>query len=205
MRVLFRLCWLGWALAVPVCALAARLAPVADVSGEASGAASRMVFKENTKKKEAACQLTLMHVYTSKFNKKFTQFAFTGSVLAQRSAGKPMTLTVIGQNHQLGRNEKDIKPFSIPRIELGVEDVSVRRFTDAKAKCKKSHVCVHYKDTAKHELQTWVGDEAKNMHLLFPLVTKQPTVVMDLSKFPAAGKDTSTPLAQFKNCTAHLR
>ena len=109
MRVLFRLCWLGWALAVPVYALAARSAPVADVSGDASGAASRMVFKENTKKKEAACQLTLMHVSTCKFNKKFTQFAFTGSVLAQRSAAKPMTLTVIGQNHQLGRNEKDIQ------------------------------------------------------------------------------------------------
>ncbi len=44
-----------------------------------------MVFKENKKnKKEPSGQLTLMHVYTSKFNKKHTQFAFTGSVVAKR-------------------------------------------------------------------------------------------------------------------------
>ena len=87
-------------------AYAARSASTPDVSGDAS----RMAFKSSKKnKKEPSCQLTLMHVYTSKFNKKFTQFAFTGSVLAQRSAAKPMTLTVIGQNHQLGRNEKDIQ------------------------------------------------------------------------------------------------
>lgn len=39
-------------------------------SSNMAGDASRMVFKENAKnKKEPTCQLTLMHVYTSKFNK----------------------------------------------------------------------------------------------------------------------------------------
>jgi hypothetical protein len=37
------------------------------------------------------------------------------------------------------------------------------------------------------------------------LVTKQPAVVIDLSKFPAAGQDSTTPLTQFKSCAAHLR
>ena len=172
-----------------------------DVTGDAS----RMVFKENTKnKKEPGCQLTLMHVYTSKFNKKFTQFAFTGSLVAKRELGKPMVLSVIGQNHQLAPGGKSIQPFPIPRIELGVEEVSVRRFTGHKANCKKGNVCAEYKDTKKNELQTWLGDDAKNLHLLFPLVTKQPAVVIDLSKF-AAGQSGQTPLAQFKRCTAALR
>lgn len=183
-------------------AQAARPAQLPDVSGDAS----RMVFKENKKNKnELSCQLTLMHVYTSKFNKKFTQFAFTGSVVAKREAGKPMVLSVIGQNHQLAAGRKDIQPFPISRIELGVDDVSVRRFIAHKTSCKTHSVCAQYTDTQKHELQSWVGDDSKNMHLLFPLVTKQPAVVIDLSKFAANNKDSQAPLAQFKRCTAHLR
>ena len=182
-------------------AQAARNAKSPNMSGDAS----RMVFKENKKnKKEPSCQLTLMHVYTSKFNKKHTQFAFTGSVVAKREKGKDMVLTVVGQNHQLTPGGKDVKPFPIPRIELGVEDVSVRRYAEHKKKCKKGHVCAEYKDTKKHELQTWVSDEAKNLSLLFPLVTKQPSVVVDLSKFGPSGKENQTPLAQFKSCSANL-
>jgi hypothetical protein len=195
-------CLLSVSLVAPICAHAARSAQLPDVSGDAS----RMAFKENTKnKREPSCQLTLMHLYTSKFNKKFTQFAFTGSVVAKREAGKPMVLSVIGQNYQLVPSGKDIKPFPIPRIELGVDEVSIRRFTGHKTSCKKSSVCAEYKDTKKHELQSWVGDDSKNMHVLFPLVTKQPAVVIDLSKFAASGKDGQTPLAQFKACAAGLR
>jgi hypothetical protein len=167
---------------------------------------SRMTFKENKKnKKEPSCQLTLMHVYTSKFNKKFTQFAFTGSVVAKREKGKEMVLTVVGQNHELSPSGKDFKPFPLPRIELGVEDASVRRYTEHKQKCKKGHVCAEYKDTKKHELQTWIGDDKRNLSLLFPLITKQPSVVIDLSKFGPSGKETEPPMSQFKACTAALR
>ena len=170
-----------------------------------SGDASRMAFKSSKKNKnEPNCQLTLMHVYTSKFNKKHTQFAFTGSVVVKREVGKPMVLSVIGQNHQLSATGKDIKPFPISRIELGVEDTSVRRFTGHKASCRKNSVCAEYKDTKKHELQTWVSDGGKNLSLLFPLVAKQPAVVIDLSKFPPAGQRTETPLAQFKACVVAL-
>ena len=103
-----------------------------------SGDASRMVFKENKKNnKEPSCQLTLMHVYTSKFNKKHTQFAFTGSVVAKREKGKDMVLTVVGQNHELNPLGKDFKPFALQRIELGVEDTSVRRLSEHKHKCKE--------------------------------------------------------------------
>jgi hypothetical protein len=195
-------CGLGVGLFVPLHAQAARQAQATNASGDAS----RMVFKENKKnKKEMSCQLTLMHVYTSKFNKKHTQFAFTGSVVAKREKGKDMVLTVVGQNHQLIPGSRDAKPFSILRIELGVEDVSVRRYSEHKQKCKKGHVCAEYKDTQKHELQTWVSDEKKNLSLLFPLVTKQPAVVIDLSKFGPSGKETELPMAQFKVCTAALR
>jgi hypothetical protein len=186
--------------AIPVQAARSTQAP--DVSGDAS----RMVFKENSKnKKEPSCQLTLMHVYTSKFNKKFTQFAFTGSVMAKREKGKDMVLTVVGQNHELSASGKDFKPFALQRIELGVEDTSVRRLSEQKAKCKKGHVCAEYKDTKKHELQTWVSDDKRNLSLLFPLTTKQAAVVIDLSKFGPSGKETEPPLAQFKSCTAALR
>lgn len=175
-------------------------------SSNMAGDASRMVFKENAKnKKEPTCQLTLMHVYTSKFNKKHTQFAFTGSLVAKREKGRDMVLTVVGQNHQLTPGGKDIKPFPIPRIELGVSDVSVRRYTEHKQKCKKGYVCAEYKDTKKNDLQTWVSDEKKNLSLLFPLVIKQPAVVIDLSKFGPSGKETEPPMAQFKACTAALR
>ncbi len=195
-------CVLVCSLVVATPAQAARNAQSPNMSGDAS----RMVFKENKKnKKEPSCQLTLMHVYTSKFNKKHTQFAFTGSVVAKREKGKDMVLTVVGQNHQLTPGGKDVKPFPIPRIELGVEDVSVRRYSEHKKKCKKAHVCAEYKDTKKHELQTWVSDEKKNLSLLFPLVTKQPSVVVDLSKFGPSGKETEPPMAQFKACTAALR
>ena len=195
-------CALVCSLVAAVPAQAARNAQSPNVSGDAS----RMVFKENKKnKKEPTCQLTLMHVYTSKFNKKHTQFAFTGSVVAKREKGKDMVLTVVGQNHQLTPGGKDVKPFPIPRIELGVEDVSVRRYSEHKQQCKKGHVCAEYKDTKKHELQSWVSDEKKNLSLLFPLVTKQPSVVVDLSKFGPAGKETEPPMAQFKACTAALR
>ena len=139
-------CALVCGLVAAVPAQAARNAQSPNMSGDAS----RMVFKENKKnKKEPSCQLTLMHVYTSKFNKKHTQFAFTGSVLAKREKGKDMVLTVVGQNHQLTPGGKDVKPFPIPRIELGVEDVSVRRYSEHKQKCKKGHVCAEYKDTKK--------------------------------------------------------
>jgi hypothetical protein len=195
-------CALVCSLVAATSAQAARNAQSPNVSGDAS----RMVFKENKKnKKEPACQLTLMHVYTSKFNKKHTQFAFTGSVVAKREKGKALVLTVVGQNHQLTPGGKDVKPFPIPRIELGVEDVSVRRYSEHKQKCKKGHVCAEYKDTKKHELQTWVSDEKKNLSLLFPLETKQPSVVVDLSKFGPSGKETEPPMAQFKVCTAALR
>jgi dipeptidyl aminopeptidase/acylaminoacyl peptidase len=195
-------CALVCGLVVTTSAQAARNAQSPNMSGDAS----RMVFKENKKnKKEHSCQLTLMHVYTSKFNKKHTQFAFTGSVIAKREKGKDMVLTVVGQNHQLTPGGKDVKPFPIPRIELGVEDVSVRRYSEHKQKCKKGHVCAEYKDTKKHELQTWVSDETKNLSLLFPLVAKQPSVVVDLSKFGPSGKETEPPMAQFKACTAALR
>jgi hypothetical protein len=195
-------CALVWGLVAAVPAQAARNAQSPNMSGDAS----RMVFKENKKnKKETTCQLTLMHVYTSKFNKKHTQFAFTGSVVAKREKGKTLVLTVVGQNHQLTPGGKDVKPFPIPRIELGVEDVSVRRYSERKQKCKKGHVCAEYKDTKKHELQSWVSDETKNLSLLFPLVTKQPSVVVDLSKFGPSGKETEPPMAQFKACTAALR
>ena len=194
--------WLGVFLVMSMPAQASRTAQLPDVSGDAS----RMVFKANTKnKKEPSCQLTLMHVYTSKFNKKFTQFAFTGSVVAKREVSKPMALSVIGQNHQLSPSGKGIQPFPIPRIELGVEDVSVRRFKVHQSSCKKSSVCTEYQDNKKNELHTSVGDDAKNLHLLFPLVAKQPAVVIDLSKFPASAQDSTTPLAQFKRCAAHLR
>lgn len=167
---------------------------------------SRMVFKDNTKnKKEPSCQLTLMHVYTSKFNKKHTQFAFTGSVMAKLEKGKNMVVTVVGQNHELTPSGKDFKPFALSRIELGVEETSVRRYSEHRAKCKKSHVCAEYKDTKKHELQSWVSDDKRNLSLLFPITTKQPAVVIDLSKFGPAGKETEPPLAQFKSCTAALR
>ncbi len=167
---------------------------------------SRMVFKENKKnKKEPSCQLTLMHVYTSKYNKKFTQFAFTGSVVAQREKGKGLVLTVVGQNHELTPSGKDFKPFPLPRIELGVEDASVRRLIEHKHKCKKGHVCAEYKDAKKQDLQNWVSDNKRNLSLLFPLTTKQPAVVIDLSKFGPSGKETEPPLARFKNCTAGLR
>ncbi len=165
---------------------------------------SRMVFKES-KKNKPSCQLTLMHVYTSKYNKRFTQFAFTGSVVAQREKSKGLVLTVVGQNHELTPSGKDFKPFPLPRIELGVEGASVRRLIEHKHKCKKGHVCAEYKDTKKHELQTWVSDDKRNLSLLFPLTTKQPAVVIDLSKFGPSGKETEPPLAQFKNCTAGLR
>jgi hypothetical protein len=198
--VLMGYCCFSLPFCIPTYVQAARAAQVPDVSG----APSRMVFKENTKNsKEPSCQLTLMHVYTSKFNKKFTQFAFTGSVVAKRKAGQPMVLSVIGQNHQLSSSRKDIQPSPIPRIELGLEDVSVRRFTGHRTSCKKNSVCVEYKDTPKNELQTWVGDEAKNLHLLFPLMTKQAPVVIDLSKL-LSGTGSKPPLAQFKSCTAHL-
>jgi hypothetical protein len=164
---------------------------------------SRMVFKEN--KKMPSCQLTLMHVYTSKFNKKFTQFAFTGSVVAKREKGKALVLTVVGQNHELSPSGKDFKPFVLPRIELGVEDASVRRLTEHTHKCKAGHVCAQYKDSKKHELQAWVSDDQRNLSLLFPLTQKQPAVVIDLSKFGPSGKETEPPLAQFKSCTASLR
>jgi hypothetical protein len=171
-----------------------------------SGDASRMVFKENKKNnKEPSCQLTLMHVYTSKFNKKHTQFAFTGSVVAKREKGKDMVLTVVGQNHELNPLGKDFKPFALQRIELGVEDTSVRRLSEHKHKCKKGHVCAEYKDTKKHELQTWVSDDKRNLSLLFTLTAKQPAVVIDLSKFGSSGKETEPPLAQFKSCISALR
>ena len=195
-------CALACALVVPVSAYAVRNAQLPHVSADAS----RMVFKENKKnKKEPSCQLTLMHVYTSKFNKKHTQFAFTGSVVAKREKGKDMVLTVVGQNHQLTPGGKDVKPFSLPRIELGVEDVSVRRFSEHKQKCKKGHVCAEYKDTKKHELQSWVSDEKRSLSLLFPLVSKQAPVVVDLSQFGPAGQASEPPLAQFKACAAALR
>jgi hypothetical protein len=201
-KALVAYCALVCVLVAAVPALAARNAQSPNMSGDAS----RMVFKENKKnKKEPSCQLTLMHVYTSKFNKKHTQFAFTGSVVAKREKGKDMVLTVVGQNHQLTPGGKDVKPFPIPRIELGVEDVSVRRYSEQKQKCKKGHVCAEYNDTKKHELQSWVSDETKNLSLLFPLVTKQPSVVVDLSKFGPSGKETEPPMAQFKACTAALR
>jgi hypothetical protein len=201
-RALVAYCALVCCLVAVVPAQAARNAQSPNMSGDAS----RMVFKENKKnKKEPTCQLTLMHVYTSKFNKKHTQFAFTGSVVAKREKSKDMVLTVVGQNHQLTPGGKDVKPFPIPRIELGVEDVSVRRYSEHKQKCKKGHVCAEYKDTKKHELQTWVSDETKNLSLLFPLVAKQASVVVDLSNFGPSGKETEPPMAQFKACTAALR
>ncbi|PUE28718.1 hypothetical protein B9Z35_11980 [Limnohabitans sp. Jir61] len=173
---------------------------------DAGGAISRMEFKEGKKNpKEPSCKLTLMHIYTSKFNKKHTQFAFTGSVVAKREKGKEMVLSVIGQNHQMSPTGKEIKPFDLPRIELGIEDASVRRYSEHKQKCKKGYVCAEYKDTKKRELQTWISDDKKSLNLLFPLVTKQPSVVIDLSKFAPPGKDDITPLAQFKACTAHLK
>lgn len=175
-------------------------------SSNMAGDASRMVFKENAKnKKKPTCQRTLMHVYTSKFNKNHTQFAFTGSLVAKREKGRDMVLMVVGQNHQLTPGGKDIKPFPIPRIELGVSDVSVRRYTEHKKKCKKGYVCAEYKDTKKNDLQTWVSDEKKNLSLLFPLAIKQPAVVIDLSKFDPSGKETEPPVAQFKACTSALR
>ena len=181
---------------------AARNAQLPNLSGDAS----RMVFKENKKnKKEPSCQLTLMHVYTSKFNKKHTQFAFTGSVVAKREKGKALVLTVVGQNHELTPSGKGFKPFPLPRIELGVEDTSVRRYSEHPQKCKKGHMCSEYKDTKKHELQAWVSDDKRNLSLLFPLITKQPAVVIDLSKFGPSAKEAEPPLAQFKACTAALR
>jgi len=192
---------LGVSLASTLSAHAARQASVPDLSGNAS----RMAFKEGKKnKKETSCQLTLMHVYTSKFNKKHTQFAFTGSVVAKRDAGKPMVLSVIGQNHQLAPGGKGIQAFPLSRIEVGVEDVSVRHFTERKNSCKKNSVCAEYKDTKKHELQTWISDGGKQLSLLFPLANKQPAVVIDLSKFGPSGKASEAPLTQFKTCAANL-
>lgn len=103
--------WLGVFLVMSMPAQAARTAQLPDVSGDAS----RMVFKANRKnKKEPSCQLTLMHVYTSKFNKKFTQFAFTGSVVAKREVGKPMVLSVIGQTISLPLAAKASNRFQFP-------------------------------------------------------------------------------------------
>lgn len=201
--------WTLLAFCASICVIASAMPAQAASNMQSSnmaGDASRMVFKENAKnKKEPTCQLTLMHVYTSKFNKKHTQFAFTGSLVVKREKGSDMVLTVVGQNHQLTPGGKDIKPFPIPRIELGVSDVSVRRYTEHKQKCKKGYVCAEYKDTKKNDLQTWVSDEKKNLSLLFPLVVKQPAVVIDLSKFGPSGKETEPPMAQFKACTAALR
>ena len=173
---------------------------------DSNSAISRMEFKEGKKNpKEPSCKLTLMHIYTSKFNKKHTQFAFTGSVVAKREKGKEMVLSVIGQNHQMNLTGKEIKPFDLTRIELGIQDASVRRYSQHKQKCKKGHVCAEYKDAKKHELQTWISDDKKNLSLLFPLTTKQPSVVIDLSKFAPSDKDGMTPLAHFKACTALLK
>jgi hypothetical protein len=168
----------------------------------AANTASRMVFKDNTQ--ERSCQLTLMHVYTSRFNKKHTQFAFTGSVLAKRDKNQGMRLTVLGQNHELSAAGKGFKPFPLARLELGVEDVSVRRFIDRTQPCKKGHVCASYKDNKQHDLQTWVSDDKRNLNLLLPLVTKQPSVVIDLSKLGASANAEDSPLGQFKRCTSHL-
>lgn len=195
-------CWFCLNLVLPLQAQAARHAQVPDISGDAS----RMVFKDKTKnKKEPSCQLTLMHVYTSKFNKKSTQFAFTGSVVAKREAGKPMVFSLIGQNYQLAPASKRIQSFPIPRIELGVEGVSVRHFTAHQVLCKKNSVCAEYQDSKKHELQTWISASDKDISLLFPLATKQPAVVIDLSTFGPAGKGGEQPLAQFKVCVTNLR
>lgn len=169
-------------------------------SGANSG--SRMVFKAS--QKEQSCQLTLMHVYTSKFNKKFTQFAFTGSVLAKRDKGQGLRLTVLGQNHELSSAGKGFKPFPLARLELGVEDASLRRFIDHHPSCKKGYVCASYKDNRQHALQTWVSDDKRNLNLLLPLITKQPAVVIDLSKLGAPSGAGDSPLGQFKRCTVQL-
>jgi hypothetical protein len=167
---------------------------------------SRMVFKQNTKnKREPSCQLTLMHVYTGKFNKKNVQFVFTGAVMAKRSKDTPLAVSVVGQNHLLGHSGQDYKVFPIARLEMGVDDASVRRFALTKSSCKKGFVCVDYRDNKKKELQALLEDSSKNMHLFFPLAAKQTPLVVDLSKFLPTGKDTTPPLGQFKNCMASLR
>lgn len=166
---------------------------------------SRMVFKQATvNKREPACQLTLMHVYTSKFNKKSAQFVFTGSVMAKRSKDAPLAVSVVGQNHLLGNASKDYRIFPVARLELGIEDASVRRFALSKNVCKKDYACEEYRDSKKRELQALMADENKNINVMFPLAMKQIPLVVDLSKFNNAGKEAVPPLKQFKACVSKL-
>jgi hypothetical protein len=53
-------------------------------------------------------------------------------------------------------------------------------------------------------LKTWISDGGKQLSLLFPLVNKQPALVIDLSKLGSSGQATLVPLEQFKACTANL-
>ena len=173
----------------------------------AANQVSRMVFKAKlgSKKVPPTCQLTLMHAYTSKVNKRHTQFVFTGTLAASRSKGVSLGVSVVGENHVLAHTAQGYKSFPTSHIELGVEDSSVRRFSNKKNSCKKSQVCVSYKDNSKRELQNLLTQPERNMHLLFPLAGKQPNVVIDLSQFGDAQSSGATPLNQFKSCVADLK
>jgi hypothetical protein len=173
----------------------------------AANQVSRMAFKAKPASKKAppSCQLTLMHAYTSKVNKRHTQFVFTGTMAATRAKGEGVGVSVVGENHVLAHTAQGYKAFPVTRIELGVEDHSVRRFANKKSTCKKSQVCAAYKDNGKRELQALLGSPERNVHLLFPLAVKQPNVVIDLSQFRDTQSDAATPLAQFKSCVAELK
>jgi hypothetical protein len=173
----------------------------------AANQVSRMAFKAKAGSKKAppACQLTLMHAYTSKVNKRHTQFVFTGTVAASRAKGEGLGVSVVGENHVLAHTAQGYKSFPTTHIELGVEDSSVRRFVNKKNSCKKQQVCATYKDNSKRELQALLGTPQRNVHLLFPLAVKQPNVVIDLSQFGDTQASADTPLAQFKSCVAELK
>lgn len=199
----------GWLLGACLAGMLAGAAAEAESGQSAAMAAnqvSRMAFKAKSggKKSGAACQLTLMHAFTSKVKKRYTQFVFTGTVAATRAKGQGLGVSVVGENHVLAHTAKGYKSYPTQHIELGVEDTSVRRFAKKKSSCKKSQVCNSYKDNAKRELQALLAAPERNVHVLFPLALKQPNVAIDLSQFGDGQSDKATPLAQFKSCVAGL-
>ena len=168
---------------------------------------SRMAFKSKMASKKTAptCQLTLMHAYTSKVKKRHSQFVFTGTLTATRPKGESVGLAVVGQNHLLAHTAQGYKSFLTPSIELGVHDSSVRRFRRSKNNCQKAQVCAAYRDNAKHELQALLAAPERAVHLIFPLVQKQPNVVIDLSQFQQEPASADAPLTQFRRCVADLK
>jgi hypothetical protein len=177
---------------------------VPDPQNTSQAKSSRMVFNEVSKSNLKSCNLTLMHVYTSKFKKRYREFVFTGSLTAKRGKDKVLKVSVVGDNHIYSPSAKDYETAPLLHVELGVEGASVRNLVDKKASCNKKHTCVNYKENKKKALQGWIADEQRNLSILFGMARKEPKVVIDLSKFPIPPKASSSALLQFKSCVAAL-